>query len=232
MEGHLFSVFLGDDEREPSELVPHIALLVSGGHTELVRVDRLGDYRVLGATRDDAVGEAYDKVAKLLGLGYPGGPAIERLAVEGDPEAHAFPRAMAQQDNLDFSFSGLKTAVAVHLERFGAPQSRARLADVCASFQAAIVDVLVLKARRALQREAMDRLHVAGGVAANAALRAAMRRAARDDGFCLEIPPLRYCGDNAAMIAAAAVARIRAGWRPGAQLHASLRIDDERVRRP
>jgi N6-L-threonylcarbamoyladenine synthase len=232
MEGHLFSVFLEDDEREPPVFAPHVALLVSGGHSELVRVDGLGEYRVLGATRDDAVGEAYDKVAKLLGLGYPGGPAIEKLAAEGDPGAHAFPRAMAQQDNLDFSFSGLKTAVAVHIERSGAPQSRAQLANVCASFQAAIVDVLVLKARRALQREATNRLHVVGGVAANAGLRAAMRRAAHDDGFSLEIPPLRYCGDNAAMIAAAAVARIRAGWSPGSELHASLRIDDRRVRRP
>jgi N6-L-threonylcarbamoyladenine synthase len=232
MEGHLFSICLGDDEQEPAAFAPHVALLVSGGHSEFVRIDGLGDYRVLGATRDDAVGEAYDKVAKLLGLGYPGGPAIDQLATEGDPKAHVFPRAMAHQDNLDLSFSGLKTAVVVHLERSGAPRSRTELADVCASFQAAVVDVLVLKARRALRREAMDRLHVVGGVAANAGLRTAMRRAAEEDGFLLELPSPRYCGDNAAMIAAAAVARMRAGWLPSSELHASLRIDDQRVRRP
>lgn len=226
MEGHIFSAFIGDAEREPGAWAPHVALLVSGGHTELVRVDALGRYVLLGSTRDDAAGEAYDKVAKLLGLGYPGGPVIDGLAAEGNPGAHAFPRAMAEHASLEFSFSGLKTAIAVHVEKHGQPQSRQELADVCASFQAAVVDVLVRKARRAVRQTKLARLHVVGGVAANRGLREAMRAAATEDGFTLCVPPLRYCGDNAAMIGAAASARIEAGVSPGTELHASQSIDE------
>jgi N6-L-threonylcarbamoyladenine synthase len=203
--------------------------LVSGGHTELVHVHALGRYELLGATRDDAAGEAYDKVAKLLGLGYPGGPVIDRLAAEGRADAHALPRAMADQDNLDFSFSGLKTAVAQHLERHGPPASREQLVDLCASFQAAVVDVLVLKARRAVARTGLRRLHVVGGVAANRGLRAAATAAGQADGFSVVTAPLRYCGDNAAMIGAAACARIIAGARPGVDVHTSVPIDDPRM---
>ena len=220
MEGHLFSVFLADDDYDGGPPVPHVALLVSGGHTELVDVAGLGRYRILGATRDDAAGEAYDKVAKLLGLGYPGGPVVDRLAAEGDPAAIPFPRAMLD-DGLDFSFSGLKTAVAVHLEREGPPASRARLADLCASFQAAVVDVLVAKAVRALQATGRTRLHVAGGVAANRGLRTALSARAAADGFELACAPPRYCGDNAAMIAAAAAARVEAGLAPEVAVAAS-----------
>jgi N6-L-threonylcarbamoyladenine synthase len=231
MEGHIVSAFIGDDELEPHPFEPHVALLVSGGHTELVRVDGLGAYTIMGSTRDDAAGEAYDKVAKLLGLGYPGGPIIDRLASEGDPDAHAFPRAMAEHASLEFSFSGLKTAIAVHVQKHGPPASRAELADVCASFQAAVVDVLVRKARRAVHEARLHRLHLAGGVAANRGLRAALEVAARADGFTLRMPPVRYCGDNAAMIAAAASLRVEAGVAPGTELHASRAIDEVTLHR-
>lgn len=228
MEGHLFSAFLGDAERPVRPFLPHVALLVSGGHSELVDVSGLGAYRVLGATRDDAAGEAYDKVAKLLGLGYPGGPIVDRLAAEGNPQAHAFPRGMADRDNLDFSFSGLKTALMVHVERHGAPDSRAALADLCASFQAAVVDVLVMKAIKAVKRSGRARLHVVGGVAANRGLRAAITSAGEKHGFDVVVPPIKYCGDNAAMIAGAACARIAAGARYDVEVHTSLPLDASR----
>lgn len=229
MEGHVFSAILGDDQQPPRRLEPHIALMVSGGHTELVVVRGLGRYEIVGSTRDDAAGEAYDKVAKLLGLGYPGGPVIDRLAADGNAEAHAFPRSMADQDNLEFSFSGLKTALVVHVDRHGPPKSKQELADLCAAFQAAVVDVLVLKARRALKQFGMDRLHVVGGVAANRGLKAAVEAAAANDGFEVVVPPVRYCGDNAAMIGAAACARIEGGMAGDTSLHTSLALDDPRM---
>jgi N6-L-threonylcarbamoyladenine synthase len=230
MEGHIFSAFLGDDQQASTPFVSHVALLVSGGHTELVDVQGIGHYRILGATRDDAAGEAYDKVAKLLGLGYPGGPIVDRLAAEGDRGVYAFPRSMMQQDNLDFSFSGLKTAVSVHVERHGAPKSRAELANLCASFQAAVAEVLVHKARRAVAQTGHARLHVVGGVAANRGLRQAALAAGNADGFQVVVPPLRYCGDNAAMIGAAGCAQITAGATAGVALHTSLPVDEPRTR--
>jgi N6-L-threonylcarbamoyladenine synthase len=226
MEGHLFSACIGDDRLEPSPFGPHLALLVSGGHTELVDVQALGRYEILGATRDDAAGEAFDKVAKLLGLPYPGGPVIDRLAALGDPRAIDFPRAMLNSGDFDFSFAGLKTAVAVHVDRSGQPDSRAALADLCASFQAAVVDVLVAKACAARVARGHDRIHVVGGVAANAGLRAGFERAASAHGFTVVCAPLRYCGDNAAMIAAAASARIDAGRAPRLDVRASVAIDE------
>ncbi|MEM7155718.1 MAG: tRNA (adenosine(37)-N6)-threonylcarbamoyltransferase complex transferase subunit TsaD [Myxococcota bacterium] len=229
MEGHIMSAFLGDDTRPAQPLCPHLALLVSGGHTELVDVAGLGRYEILGATRDDAAGEAYDKVAKMLGLGYPGGPVIDRLAAEGDPTAIAFPRAMAEHPSFDFSFSGLKTAVRVHVDQHGQPKSRQELLDLCASFQAAVVDVLVLKARRALKKAGRDRLHIVGGVAANRGLRAAADAAGKAHGFTFGAVPLRYCGDNAAMIGAAATARLQAGARDPIDVHTSLPLDDPRM---
>ena len=232
MEGHLFSAFLGDETRPARPLRPHVALLVSGGHTELCDVAGLGRYRMLGATRDDAAGEAYDKVAKLLGLGYPGGPIIDRLAVEGDATAVPLPRGMIDRDSLEFSFSGLKTAVRVHVDRHGQPDSRKALVDLCASFQAAVVDVLVRKARLALRRTGRDRLHIVGGVAANRALRLAAEQAAAAHGFSFDAVPLRYCGDNAAMIGAAAAARIEAGLATGVDVHTSLALDDPRMLAP
>ena len=229
MEGHLFSAFLGDDRREPEAFAPHLALLVSGGHTELVEVRGLGQYELLGATRDDAAGEAFDKVAKLMGLPYPGGPIIDRLAEEGDPNAVELPRAMLGRADLDFSFSGLKTAVAVHLERQGQPRTRAELCDLCASFRAAVVDVLVAKACRAQAERGLDRVHVVGGVAANAGLRARFEAVAAQQGFRVVAAPLRYCGDNAAMIGAAAAARFDAGCEPKVEVDASVAIDDPRL---
>jgi N6-L-threonylcarbamoyladenine synthase len=230
MEGHLFSAFLGDEHRCAEPFTPHLALLVSGGHTELVHVRGLGEYELLGATRDDAAGEAFDKVAKLLGLPYPGGPVIDRLARDGNPEAVALPRAMIRSKDLDFSFSGLKTAVAVHLEHHGQPRSRAELCDLCASFQAAVVEVLVTKACKARSERGLERIHVVGGVAANSGLRAGFDAAAAAAGFRVVAAPLRYCGDNAAMIAAAAGARFDAGWRANVDVSSNVDIDDPRLR--
>jgi N6-L-threonylcarbamoyladenine synthase len=228
MEGHLLSPFIGEDALTTREFVPHLALSVSGGHSELVLVEGLARYRVLGSTRDDAAGEAFDKVAKLLGLGYPGGPAIDHLAREGDPQAVAFPRAMLDRQGFEFSFSGLKTAVAVHLQRHGQPGSRAALADLCASFQAAVVEVLVVKARLARRKFGCEALTIVGGVSANHGLREAMAAAACQDDFELWTPELRYCGDNAAMIAAAAALRVQAGLAPGVRVFASGAIDEVR----
>lgn len=207
LEGHLVSPFLGDEERSARTFERHVALMVSGGHTELVAVEGFGRYVKLGSTRDDAVGEAYDKVSKMLGTGYPGGPVVDRLAREGDPRAIAFPRAMISK-GLEFSFSGLKTAVAVHLERAGMPASREALANLCASFQAAVVEVLVRKTVRAVASVGASQVRVVGGVAANSGLRAAMTDAGAEHGFAFEAVPLRYCGDNAAMIAGAAALRL------------------------
>ena len=229
MEGHLLSPFLGDAQRPARDLAPHLALSVSGGHSELVLVSGLGRYRVLGSTRDDAAGEAFDKVAKLLGLGYPGGPVIDALAVEGDPRAIRFPRAMlADRERFEFSFSGLKTAVAVYVEQHGQPASRAALADVCASFQAAVIEVLVAKARSARRKFGCTAMTVVGGVSANRGLRDALAAAAVSDGFDLWTPALRYCGDNAAMIGAAAALRMQAGMTPGVRVFASRAIDGAR----
>lgn len=211
LAGHLAAVFLLHEEAPPPPY-PHVALLVSGGHTALFRVEGPTNVRLLGSTRDDAAGEAFDKVAKLLGLGYPGGVAIDRRAERGNPKAHAFPRALPGRDDLDFSYSGLKTSVATRL-REGAPGDEAALADFCASFQAAVVDQLVRKARRAVAREKLGHLVVCGGVAANRGLRAALATVADEDGFRLYVPPPRHCTDNAAMIAAAGTALLARGDR-------------------
>ena len=214
LAGHLAAIFLGDDPPPP---FPHLALLVSGGHTALIRVDEPGRTSLLGATRDDAAGEAFDKVGKLLGLGYPGGVAIDRLAATGNPRAVELPRALPARDDLDFSFSGLKTAVSTRLAKTGVPEGPA-LADFCASFQSAVVDVLVRKSRRALVREGLGALVVCGGVAANRGLRTALAEAAREDGFGLFIPPPKRCTDNAAMIAAEGSALFLRGKRSGLDL--------------
>jgi len=177
-----------------------IVLLVSGGHTMLIEMTGHGRYELLGQTLDDAAGEAYDKVARLLGLGYPGGPVIDRLATEGDPEAIRFPRPMLA-DGLDFSFSGLKTAVAVHLRRHPATD-RAAQADVAASFQRAVVDVLETKTLRAAEARGISSLCLAGGVAANSELRARFEALGTQD-YEVFIPTRAMCTDNAAMVAAA-----------------------------
>jgi N6-L-threonylcarbamoyladenine synthase len=216
LAGHLAAAFLESGEASPPPY-PHLALLVSGGHTALIRIDAPGATRLLGATRDDAAGEAFDKVGKMLGLGYPGGVVIDRLAATGDPRAVPLPRALSGRDDLDFSFSGLKTAVATLLARGPLPEGQ-QMNDFCASFQAAVVDVLVRKSRRALTREGLPALVVCGGVAANRGLRAALAAAAAEDGFALHIPPPKYCTDNAAMIAAAGAQLFARGARAGLDL--------------
>jgi N6-L-threonylcarbamoyladenine synthase len=212
LAGHLAASFLEHQKNPPPPPYPHVALLVSGGHTTLFRVEGQARTRLLGSTRDDAAGEAFDKVGKLLGLGYPGGVAIDRLAAAGDPQAVSLPRALPGREDLDFSFSGLKTAVATRLAVSGRPEDQA-LADFCASFQAAVVDVLVRKARRALRREGLRHLVVCGGVAANRGLRQALGAAAQEDGFSLYVPAPALCTDNAAMIALAGTWAIVAGER-------------------
>lgn len=213
LEGHLLAPLL---EPDPPGF-PHVALLVSGGHTMLVDVRGIGDYRVLGETRDDAAGEAFDKTAKLLGLPYPGGPELARLAADGRAGACHFPRPMLDRPGLEFSFSGLKTAVSLAVKAPGFDP--ARRADVAHGVQAAIVDTLVTKALRALEATASDTLVVAGGVGANRALREALAAAAARRGARVHWPRIEFCTDNAAMIAVAGLARLAAGE------HADLPIE-------
>lgn len=194
LEAHLYAALVED----PSLELPLVVLLVSGGHTMLIAMEGHGAYRLLGTTLDDAAGEAFDKVARYLGLGYPGGPAIDRIALEGDPDAIPFPRAM-RNDGLDFSFSGLKTAVINHVRKH--PESSTP--DVAASFQEAVVDVLVTKARRAAQQVGAKGLALGGGVAANSLLRERFLSACVEDGIHGFLPSRTMCTDNAAMVAAA-----------------------------
>lgn len=206
LEGHLLSPFLSADPPE----FPFVALLVSGGHTQLMRVDGVGRYQLLGETIDDAAGEAFDKSAKLMGLGYPGGPALSRLAEQGDATAFKLPRPLLHSGNLDFSFAGLKTAVLTQAKKLG-DQLEARKADLAASTQAAIVDVLVRKTLAALEGSGLRRVVVAGGVGANRLLRAQLDAACARMGVRVHYPELHLCTDNGAMIAMAAAMRLQAG---------------------
>jgi len=201
LEAHLYAAFL----EEPDLEMPLVILLVSGGHTMLIVMEDHLRYRVLGGTLDDAAGEAFDKVARSLNLGYPGGPIIDRLAVDGDPEAIAFPRAMAH-DGWDFSFSGVKTAVVNHVRK----HPDLEVADVAASFQEAVVDVLVEKARRAAREVGAKGLCLAGGVAANSRLRERVLDVCVEDGYQAFLPSRAMCTDNAAMVAAAGWWRLQA----------------------
>ncbi|QAU35593.1 tRNA (adenosine(37)-N6)-threonylcarbamoyltransferase complex transferase subunit TsaD [Janthinobacterium sp. 17J80-10] len=204
LEGHLLSPLLASDPPE----FPFVALLVSGGHTQLMQVDGIGRYTLLGETVDDAAGEAFDKSAKLLGLGYPGGPAISRMAEFGDPTAYKLPRPMLHSKNLDFSFSGLKTAVLTLVKKHPANICEQDKANIARAFVDAIVDVLVAKCIDALKQTGMKRLVIAGGVGANAQLRAALNAAAQKKRFRVFYPELQFCTDNGAMIAFAGAQRL------------------------
>jgi len=217
IEGHLSAIFLEDEKVE----FPFVLLIVSGGHTHLYLVRDCCAYEKLGQTRDDAAGEAYDKVAKLLGLGYPGGPIIDGLARQGDPSGFKFPRAKLGKQSLDFSFSGLKTAVMLRVKELGGPENldETAMKDLCASFQEAVVDVLVEKTVHASRKAGVGRIVVGGGVAANGALREGLANACGNEGISLHLSSPSYCTDNAAMIAAAGYRLFRAGRTSGLDLN-------------
>ncbi len=216
IEGHVSANYIEHPELEP----PFLCLIVSGGHTHLVIVKAYGEYEIIGRTHDDAAGEAYDKVARAIGLGYPGGPKIDKLAKKGNPQAIPFPHAHVEGCPFDFSFSGLKSAVLNylhHAEQLGEEVNRA---DVAASFQAAVVDVLVEKALLAAKEYGIDKVALAGGVASNSALRAGMEAACKKAGKTLFYPSPIFCTDNAAMIGAAAYYEYKKGVRHGLNLNA------------
>jgi N6-L-threonylcarbamoyladenine synthase len=223
LEGHLLSPFLSADPPE----FPFVALLVSGGHTQLMRVDGVGRYSLLGETIDDAAGEAFDKSAKLLGLGYPGGPALSALASSGNPQAFKLPRPLLKSGNLDFSFAGLKTAVMVQAKKLALLQDCAvadlpaqMLADLAASTQAAIVEVLVKKSLLALQMSGLKRLVVAGGVGANRSLREQLNAECAKRQVRVHYPELHLCTDNGAMIAMAGAMRLQSGQQAASEVYA------------
>jgi N6-L-threonylcarbamoyladenine synthase len=212
LEGHILSIFLENDVPP----FPFVALTVSGGHTSLYHIRGFGRYEPLGQTLDDAAGEAFDKVAKVLGLGYPGGVAIEELARSGSRDRVAFPRATLSRDSLDFSFSGLKTAVALYVRKWRAAQGvhhEVRMADIAASFQEAVIDILALKVMRAVAKTGVENVVVAGGVACNRGLRDRLKACAAERGLTVYYPRPQFCTDNGAMIAVAGYHRILHGER-------------------
>ena len=215
LEGHLLSPFLSADPPQ----FPFVALLVSGGHTQLMRVDGVGRYELLGETIDDAAGEAFDKSAKLMGLGYPGGPALSRLAQQGDAAAFKLPRPLLHSGNLDFSFAGLKTAVLTQAKKLG-DELEARKADLAASTEAAIVEVLLKKSLAALKQTGLKRLVVAGGVGANRLLRSQLNEACAKAGVRVHYPELHLCTDNGAMIAMAGAMRLQAQMQTASKAYA------------
>ena len=216
IEGHISANYIENKELEP----PFACLVVSGGHTHLVRVKDYGEYEILGRTRDDAAGEAFDKVARAIGLGYPGGPKIEKLAKEGNPDAIAFPRAHIADSQYDFSFSGVKSAVLNYINGCEMRKEEYNCADIAASFQKAVTDVLTENAMRAGEEFGMDKFAIAGGVASNGTLRNAMKEACENKGVKFYHPSPIYCTDNAAMIGAAAYYEYLAGTRHGWDLNA------------
>lgn len=216
IEGHICANFIENKELEP----PFICLVVSGGHTHLVVVEDYGKYKILGRTRDDAAGEAFDKVARAIGLGYPGGPKIDKISKEGNPEAITFPRAKVGDSEYDFSFSGLKSSVLNYLNSYQMKGEEINRADVAASFQKAVTDVLVQNAMHGVKAYGLNKLAIAGGVASNSALRAAMKEACEKNGVEFYYPSPIFCTDNAAMIGVAGYYEYMAGVRSGLDLNA------------
>ncbi len=216
IEGHISANYVENKELEP----PFVALVVSGGHTHLVKVNDYGEYEIIGRTRDDAAGEAFDKVARAIGLGYPGGPKIDKLAKEGNPDAIEFPRAHVDDAPYDFSFSGIKSAVLNYINSANMQGKEVNRADVAASFQKAVVDVLVSRAVKLAKECSMDKLAIAGGVASNSALRAAVQEECAKNNIKFYSPSPVLCTDNAAMIGAAAYYEYIKGVRHGYDLNA------------
>ena len=216
IEGHICANFIENKELEP----PFICLVVSGGHTHLVVVEDYGKYKILGRTRDDAAGEAFDKVARAIGLGYPGGPKIDKISKEGNPEAITFPRAKVGDSEYDFSFSGLKSSVLNYLNSCQMKGEEINRADVAASFQKAVTDVLVQNAMHGVKAYGLNKLAIAGGGASNSALRAAMKEACEKNGVEFYYPSPIFCTDNAAMIGVAGYYEYMAGVRSGLDLNA------------
>ena len=225
MEGHLWANFLERPLREDD--CPFLCLLVSGGHTHLWRVDQMGSYQLLGCTLDDAAGEAFDKGARLLGLGYPGGPALEKAAESGDPDFVAFPRPLAGSASCDFSFSGLKTALYYQLRRMDSGTIATKRRDLAASYQQAVVDSLMDRLQQAVDLTGLVRVCVAGGVAANNLLRKRLDEWATADNLVVSYPPQEFCTDNAAMIAMAGYYRLMQGERSplASEIKPNLRMD-------
>lgn len=220
LEGHLLAPFLRDEEYSPPVdfTYPYVGLAISGGHTSLYNIRGLGDYQILGATKDDAAGEAFDKFAKMAGLGFPGGVRVDREAQKGNPSAYEFPRSMIHEENYNMSFSGLKSAAQRLIEQMGPDEVKKHLPDLCASFQEAIVDVLIHKLERAAKNLKSSRVILTGGVSANSRLRSRAQDWARRKGYELVIPPLRYCTDNAAMIGYVGILRLNRGEKDSIEL--------------
>ena len=234
MEGHLLAPMLGERDGGAVPAYPFVALLVSGGHTQLVRVDGLGRYALLGESLDDAAGEAFDKTAKMLGLPYPGGPHVAKLAEQGDPARFDFPRPMVKQGGLDFSFSGLKThtLTTVRACEAGGTLSDKDKADIARAFETAVVDTLVIKCRRALKQENLSRLVMAGGVSANVRLRVALETKLAKEGAEVFYPAPKLCTDNGAMIAYAGALRLAAGETDSADVEVRPRWPMTELRAP
>jgi N6-L-threonylcarbamoyladenine synthase len=213
LEGHLLAPFLRDKDYAPPEdfSYPYIGLAISGGHTSLYYIEELGKYRVLGATRDDAAGEAFDKFAKMAGLGFPGGVRVDQMSKNGKVDAYDFPRSMIHEDTFEMSFSGLKASGQRLLEKMSSEEIQNHLPDLCASFQEAIVDVLLLKLDLAAKKYQCRQIILTGGVSANSRLRQRAEKLAQKRGYRLVVPPIRYCTDNAAMIGLVGILRMNQG---------------------